>query len=281
MDASQMLGKLSLMHDVNYKYIYGPVYSWRMGVSLGIDPLSTKSKACNMNCVYCQLGKTAHKENRRRIFVPTRELFKEINTLPQGLIFDYITFSGRGEPTLARNLGEMIKTVRKLRTEKIAVITNSTLLNQKSVREDLLLADYIITKMDACSQETLDNIDQPCSGIKFSKIIKGLLQLKQMFTGKLAFQIMFIQKNKQFAKELSRIAWLMRPDEVQLNTPLRPSGVLPLSREEMQQLKNYFSGLPVVSVYDGVTQEMVPLNFKDTLRRHGKFDVPSMKPSVN
>lgn len=281
MGASQMLGKLKLMHDVEHKYIYGPIYSWRMGVSLGIDPLSTKSKACNMNCVYCQLGKTARKENRRKIFVPTSNLINEIKTLPEGLVFDYITFSGRGEPTLARNLGAMIKAVRKLRPEKIAVITNSILLSQKSVREDLLLADYVIAKMDACSQETFDDIDEPCRGIRFSKIIQGLMLFNQTFSGKLALQIMFIQKNKGLANELSRLIRLLQPAEVQLNTPLRPGGAKPLSREEMENIKTHFAGLPVVSVYDSIPHELAPFNFKETLKRHGNYRNSSVKLSLN
>ncbi len=38
--------------------IYGPVPSWRLGKSLGIDLLSTQGKTCSFDCVYCQLGRT-------------------------------------------------------------------------------------------------------------------------------------------------------------------------------------------------------------------------------
>ncbi|MCR4336297.1 MAG: radical SAM protein, partial [Candidatus Omnitrophica bacterium] len=47
------------MIQTNFKYVYGPVQSWRMGKSLGIDPLSDKVKICNLDCIYCQLGRTS------------------------------------------------------------------------------------------------------------------------------------------------------------------------------------------------------------------------------
>jgi len=37
--------------------IYGPVASWRLGKSLGIDLIS-REKTCSFDCIYCQLGKT-------------------------------------------------------------------------------------------------------------------------------------------------------------------------------------------------------------------------------
>ena len=47
-------------------------------MSLGIDPLSSVDKICNFDCVYCQLGRTLHFQNERKIFVPTSEVLKEV-----------------------------------------------------------------------------------------------------------------------------------------------------------------------------------------------------------
>ena len=52
-----------------FKYIFGPVHSWRLGNSLGIDPLSAQDKVCNMDCIYCQLGPTAQLTHERKIYV--------------------------------------------------------------------------------------------------------------------------------------------------------------------------------------------------------------------
>src|ERR1041385_6644219 len=119
-----------------FKYIYGPVYSWRLGISLGIDPISRKEKICNYDCVYCQLGPTTQWVLERQVFIPTENVIEEIGRL-KDIPLDYLTFSGRGEPTLAANLGQMIRGLKKIRREKIAVITNSSLLHSPDVQDDL------------------------------------------------------------------------------------------------------------------------------------------------
>ena len=78
----------------------------------------------------------------RKVFVDTSEILDEVKEAPvEGI--DYYTFSGKGEPTLAKNLGEMIKGVKQLRDCKVAVITNSCLINDVDVQKDLYLADCI------------------------------------------------------------------------------------------------------------------------------------------
>lgn len=46
----------------NLIYIYGPVSSWRLGKSLGVDVISSDKKICNFDCVYCQLGQRRNPE---------------------------------------------------------------------------------------------------------------------------------------------------------------------------------------------------------------------------
>ncbi len=257
--------------EKNYKYLYGPVYSWRLGVSLGIDPISTKSKTCNFDCIYCQLGKTVQWENERKVFVKTQDFIKEIKTLPASLTIDHFTFSGRGEPTLAKNLGEMIDALRKVRKEKIAVITNSSLMYNHSVRSDLLKADFVLAKLDACSRETFESVNKTMEGANFPVIVDGIKDFRSLFRGKLALQIMFMKENKSYAHQIARVVYDIDPDEVELNTPLRPSAVKPLSKKELHELKSYFQGLPVVSVYDVERKSIEPLNEEETMKRHGNF----------
>ena len=157
--------------------IYGPVPSWRMGKSLGIDLLSTRRKTCSFDCVYCQLGKTYKFSNERNIYVTSKEIIYEISSLPE-IKIDYITFSGKGEPTLAENLGKMIKSIKTLRKDKIAVITNSTLIYQEDITDDLLLADFVIAKLDAYSQKSLETINRPMKQITFNKILAGQFNAK-------------------------------------------------------------------------------------------------------
>jgi wyosine [tRNA(Phe)-imidazoG37] synthetase (radical SAM superfamily) len=253
-----------------YKYIYGPVHSWRLGVSLGIDPLSAKSKACNFDCIYCQLGRTRRLCHERKAFVPTQALVEEVHQY-DGPALDHLTFSGRGEPTLAKNLGEMIHALRRARSEKIAVITNSSLLHRADVRQELSLAHFVLAKLDACCEENFHCVDQAIDGIDFRTILDGLISFREMFRGKLALQIMFIEQNKTFADRIARLARLIAADEIQLNTPTRPSGAPALSEREMQEIKIHFKGLPALCVYDAPALTVPPLHEQDTARRHGGF----------
>ena len=238
------------MPKKNFKYIYGPVSSWRLGRSLGIDPVSGKNKICSFDCIYCQAGKTKVLTDKRKVFVPTRKIIEELRNLPAGRRIDYITFSGSGEPTLAKNLGQIIKAIKKIRREKIAVLTNSSLIYRKDVQRDLSLADFVMAKLDVHSQDLFVKINQPVKRIKLDKIIKGIKQFKKNFRGRLALQVMFVKENKEFAKEITRIAKGINPDEIQINTPLRPCRVRPLPREELNMIKKHFKGATYVSAYD-------------------------------
>ena len=259
------------MDKMNFKYLYGPVYSWRLGHSLGIDPISTKEKICNFDCIYCQLGKTSRFTEERKIFIPTDELIKEIKSLPPAQI-DYFTFSGRGEPTLAQNLGDMIRALRKVRKEKIAVITNSSLMHNRKVRDDLLLADFVLAKLDACSEETFKSVDRAVHTARFDLMVDGIKDFKTLFRGKLALQIMLIDQNKKFADKIAAVARTINAQEVELNTPLRPSLARPLSKNELYALRDvHFKNLPVVTVYDKPAVNIASFNERDTMRRHGNF----------
>lgn len=101
----------------DFKYIYGPVPSWRLGSSLGIDLLSRDEKICSFDCTYCQLGRNTNRQTARGTYVSVGEAVREIESLPD-INIDYLTFSGRGEPTLASNLGDAITALKSIRRER-------------------------------------------------------------------------------------------------------------------------------------------------------------------
>jgi len=232
-----------------FQYIYGPVPSWRLGRSLGIDPVYVGgAKTCSFDCTYCQAGKTRILTDKRRIFIPTHKIIEEIKRLPR-LKIDYITFSGAAESTLAKNLGEIIKGIKKIRKTKIAVLTNSSLIYKKDVQKDLLLADFVIAKLDAHNHTLFRKIGKPVKTIKFDKIVKGLKEFKSRRKGKFALQIMFVKENKRYAREIARLARSIKPDEIQINTPLRPCGLTPLPKKELVKIERFFKGTRYVNVY--------------------------------
>lgn len=253
----------------NYRYIYGPVPSWRLGSSLGIDPVSAGKKVCSFNCAYCQLGSSVELTLERKIFIDSKDVLRELKLLP-GIDIDFITFSGTGEPTLAENLGEMIKEVKEARPEKVAVLTNSSLLSRDDVKKDLSMADLVVCKLDGASQKVFEEINRPAEGLKIDEIAESIKNFRKSFPGKLALQIMFIENNSASAKEIADMAKDIRPDEVQLNTPLRPCGEKPLPREEIDRLKMYFEGMDVLSVYEAEKKKVEPVSKEDTLKRRGK-----------
>jgi wyosine [tRNA(Phe)-imidazoG37] synthetase (radical SAM superfamily) len=261
------------MDKHHYKYIYGPVSSWRLGKSLGVDPISSGKKTCSFDCVYCQAGSTEEIELERKVFVPTHDLISELQKVPS-VPLDFITFAGNGEPTLAKNLGDMIREIRKIRPEKIAVITNAARIDREDVQKDLALADVVVAKMDACNEDALYVINHPASGILFRHIFEGLKSFRKMYKGQLALQVMFVKANRGLAKEIAKLAVEIAPDEVELNTPLRASKEMPLSPAEMETVTKAFretcGKIPVKSVYEMKREKSSPFCQHSTEMRRGK-----------
>ncbi|MFP4472612.1 MAG: radical SAM protein [Candidatus Omnitrophota bacterium] len=255
-----------------FNYIYGPVYSWRLGMSLGIDPVASDRKMCNYNCIYCQLGPSAQMISDRRVFVPTGALLEEISRLSADLQIDHITFSGRGEPTLARNLGDMIDGIRAVRSEPIAVITNGGLMADPQVRRDLAGADRVLAKLDAPSADVWNTIDRPVDRKGFEDMVDGMAHFSREYEGIFALQMMFVEENKDAAEEMADVARRIAPDEIELNTPLRPCGVKPLDRGQMEKIKRAFTGIDgVVMIYDRERKACRPMDEDATVRRHGRY----------
>jgi len=210
-------------------YFYGPVPSRRLGFSLGIDLFPKKT--CSFNCLYCQLGPSDKKVIRRFSFIKfskfRRDLREIIKKNPK---IDYITISGSGEPTLHKDLDKIITAIKEVTQNKypVAVITNSSLLYRKKVREELKRADLVVPSLDAATVKTFSKINRPHKAVTLKKIIYGLNQLKREFKGKIWLEIMLVaginDSNKE-ARKFKEIIDKINPDKVQLNLPIRPAGV--------------------------------------------------------
>jgi wyosine [tRNA(Phe)-imidazoG37] synthetase (radical SAM superfamily) len=234
---------------------------------LGIDLLSTRGKACSFDCVYCQLGMTDNPEVERREFVSLDRLARELKAI-EGIAADYATFSGMGEPSLASNLGEAIGLVKSTLKLPVAVLTNSSLIPGEDVRRELALADVVVAKVDAPTEEIFRKINRPIGSQTLSEILKALQLFREEYRGKLALQMMFLEANKGYAAGMAKIAGQLSPDELQINTPLRPCGVSPLSPGEIAVIEREFSNFKnVFTVYGALKPEVMPLDSAETLRR--------------
>ena len=250
--------------------IYGPVPSWLLGKSLGVDLVSIKGKTCSFDCIYCQLGRTINPRVERREFVTITQLAKELDAV-RDTVADYVTFSGMAEPTLASNLGEAIKIAKSILPLPVAVLTNSSLMPREDVCDDLAQADVVIAKIDAATEQTFRQINNPVVSYSLDQLLHSIEHFRKRFKKKLALQMMFMAINKDYARQMADIARRLLPDEVQLNTPLRPCPIKPLAPDEMAAIEKEFTGLEVVNVYKAPKPEVVPLNLEETLRRRPKL----------
>ncbi|HIP96558.1 MAG TPA: radical SAM protein [Anaerolineae bacterium] len=248
--------------------VYGPVPSWRLGRSLGVDPVSTQEKTCSFNCIYCQLGPTRQRMTERQVFIQPSQLRQELDVgQVDDLSIDYVTFSGVAEPTLAVNLAELVAVVRERFAQPVAILTNSSLMKRGDVRRDLALFDVVMAKVDAPDEILYQRVNRPFVDYTLAEILWGIRRFREEFQGKLALQMMFVKANRDRAREMAEIARSLSSDEVQLNTPLRPSPVPPLSPAEMDEIEAAFAGLPVLNVYKAARPEVVFLDEEETRRR--------------
>lgn len=212
-----------------YKYLFGPVPSRRLGMSLGVDVIPRK--VCSLDCVYCEVGKTTKLTYNRKEYIRadtiTAELTHYFEHNPDP---DYITFSGSGEPTLNSSIGEILKFIKQnKRGIPVAVLTNGTLLYEQAVREAILNADTVLPSLDAATESTFVKINRPAPGLNFNTYIKGLIDFRKEFKGNYWLETFILpdyNDDIHEVKELKSIIEAIQPDTVQLNTLDRP-GTLP------------------------------------------------------
>lgn len=202
--------------------VYGPVQSWRLGRSLGIDPIGAVS-TCSFDCVYCQLGEIEVKTLDRRVFVPTADIAQALAQVPDWDAVDVVTVSGSGEPTLALNLGEILAIAHDIGHRPTVVLTNSTLLGDASVQRDLAHADRVMAKWDAPSAAALRRISRPVAPLDREALWQNLDNFRQTYAGCLDIQTMVLApwSAAEVADYCDRMIALA-PHEIQLNTPTRP-----------------------------------------------------------
>ena len=206
------------------KYVFGPVPSRRLGRSLGLSPLPQKT--CNYSCIYCQLGRTDKMTNTRKTFFPTQDILEEFKMyLKDQDKFDVVSIVGEGEPTLCANLGELIRGVHALCDKPVAVITNSALMGDASVRADLMEADIVLPSLDSCDEATWHKVDRPHGRLDYQAMMDGLVQFSHEYKGQLFLEVMLmngVNDDEESLHKLKDLASRVRCDRVYVNTPVRP-----------------------------------------------------------
>ncbi len=229
-----------------YQFLFGPVPSRRLGMSLGVDLVP--KKVCSLDCVYCEVGKTTKLTVERNEYVPYERVTAEIEQyLAENPDPDFFTFSGSGEPTLNSRIGDVIAFIKKRRPDvPVAVLTNGTLLHDPEVRRDLLCADVVLPSLDAVSEEVFQKINRPDSRLSVTRCIEGLQAFCKEFQGRIWLEVFILPGYNDSETELAAFRNVIRdirPDSIQVNTLDRPgtvAGIKPATREELERIRDFW-----------------------------------------
>ena len=162
------------------------------------------------------------------------------------------------------------------------MITNSSLLKYKKVRESVKKIDLILPSLDATDNETFYKINRSTKGFDIIEIIESIKNIKKM--GSETWLEIFLTNGKisncnenhvtGFIKAINYI----NPDRVFLNTAIRPtleSYVQPLNKKEINEIKekiknNISSKILVEDAYQDV-------DFKSKLEKFSKIETEILK----
>lgn len=232
------------------RYVYGPVPSRRLGMSLGVSPIPKKT--CNYSCIYCQLGKTDKMVYTREMFAKVSDILDEFDSIKGRLTgYDAVTIVGEGEPTLYLGLGKLIRGLNDRTDKPVAVITNGALLFDPEVREDLMAADIVMPSADAWDEESFKSINRPIGLLRYQQVRDGLVDFSESYGGQLWLEIMLMKGINDSLETLQRYKGLLkeiRYDRLYLNTPVRPPAedfVRFLEHEDMERAEEILGGTSI------------------------------------
>ncbi len=225
-------------------YVFGPVPSRRLGLSLGVDLIPAKT--CTYDCLYCQVGRTTQRTVQTDAFVPIQEVIDELKKRLEIITPDAITLSGSGEPTLHSEIDQVIASIKRITDTKIAILTNGSLFGQEVVRRRVAGADIILPTLTTASEETFRTIHRPHPELHLRSIIEGLKRLRQMYNGQIFLEVFLLAQINDSEKELEGLKKVIdeiSPDKIQLNTVVRPpsdQSAISLDMVRLKEIRDFF-----------------------------------------
>jgi wyosine [tRNA(Phe)-imidazoG37] synthetase (radical SAM superfamily) len=263
------------------QFVYAVVSRRSHGVSVGINV--NPSKACNFDCIYCQVDRLVPPRVRA---VNLERLTEELDTMLQAAAdgtlysappFDAlppdrhevrdIAFSGDGEPTTYPKFKEAVEIAAAARrrfaleTTKIVLITDAAYLAKPSVREALEVMDAnngeIWAKLDAGTEAYFRQIDRP--NVSLQHVLDNVLDAARRRP--VVIQSLFMRVNGESIPEAEVDAYCGRLNDllaaggrleaIQLYTiarkPAEPT-VTPLSDAELDRVAEFVRARVAVPV---------------------------------
>lgn len=222
-------------------YIFGPVPSRRLGLSLGVDLIPHKT--CTFDCLYCEVGRTTNKTITTGLFAPVDEILAQIEERLKGCTPEVITLAGSGEPTLHSEIDRIISGIREITNTKVVILTNGSLFWDHGIRKRVLGADLIMPTLSSAFAHTFRTIHRPHRDLDPGRIVDGLKQLRTEFGGLIYLEIILLAGINDTEEEVNALRPLIReiqPDRIQLNTVVRPPAdaiAKALDRKRLEEIK--------------------------------------------
>jgi len=238
------------------KYLFGPVNSRRLGLSLGVDLVP--AKICSFDCIYCEVGPTTTLTMRRGEYEPTAGLIAELEEYFAGLESgrgvppQVVTLTASGEPTLHSGIGQVISYLKGRTELPVVVLTNGSLLTDPQVRLDLMGADIVAPSLDSARPESYAMVNRPSRHCPDpAGLIEGLVAFTEEFGGQVWLEILLVEGVNDSEADIAALVAAtarIRPDRIQLSTVVRPPAVAtarPLSAARLREIAGRFGAVPV------------------------------------
>ncbi len=254
-----------------YKHVFGPVPSRRLGISLGVDLV--KPKSCNMNCVFCECGATPKLAEKRESFKDIKEVENEIKSVLKDVKPDYVTFSGSGEPTHSKDLGEIINWIKDNTDVNVCLITNSLLFNDDEVIKEVQRSDLIIPTLNSVDDDIFHKINRPSKDIHISMVMSGLQKLSAAFKGKIYLETFIIEglnDGEEHIKKMAEFLKTIKFTKIQLNSLARRGAenwVKPASIEALNNVKKILAenGIENVEIVKELSERKEKIEMEEDL----------------
>ncbi len=263
--------------EIKSKYLFGPVPSRRLGLSLGVD--LNPVKVCSEDCVFCQVARTTELTTERKEWVPTAEVLAEFDSwAAAGNQTDYVTLSGSGEPTLHSGFGDVLRHVKAAGDFKTAILSNGSLMWLPEVRREASEADVVKVTLSAWDEESFQRIHRPAADVTFERLLEGEQAFRREYSGKLWVEVMLLPGYNDAPEQVKAIAECVQSlwaDAVHLNTTTRPAmagvAVSRVPEAFLRTVAPWFSPAAEIPVFSGQTLspvEMTDAALLELLARH-------------
>ena len=232
---------------------FGPIPSRRFGLSLGID-LSPGAKACNFDCLYCELSAAKPTDT-----IPNPPSLPEVVAAVKEALAEHpdtevITITANGEPTLYPYLDELIDALQSIKGErKLLILSNASTIDDPKIRKTLAKLDIVKLSLDCATKRCFKRLDRPLDADRLGSIIAGMQEFRKDFRGTLVIEILVVQGINDTDEEFKALAKVLKeihPDRVDIGTIDRPPAyaVQPVTYERLESLAEHLVGLPVTIV---------------------------------